>query len=302
MYDRKIVRVYKRLIPKILRDKITILRNSGGLNTIRRNILSYYSSPVGANSDEIKQVLGYLKKKPLRLFPYRFPDKYDASDIKVYHDDQLNLNYVLHQEKRMYFKRSWAINDIRENYTNLLIEQDEDSPHRYLNEKFNINPGFVVADVGAAEGIFSLSIINDVKKIYLFETDTEWIEALRATFCPWIDKIEIVNRFVSDKNTADAISLDEFEKREHVSFDFIKVDIDGAEDMLLKGCHEIFSETRKIKLAVCTYHNAGDELLFSNILKNYNFSVSPSLGYMVFYYDLALSAPYLRRGLLRAIK
>lgn len=278
-----------------------MLRNSGGLNTIRKNILSYYSSQQ-INNVEIKSVLNYLKKNPLKLFPYDFPEKYISSGIKVYHDIGRNLKYVLHEKKRMYFKRSWGINDIQENYTNLLIEQDKDSPHRYLNEQFSIEPNCVVADIGAAEGIFGLSIIQNSKKIYLFETDSEWIEALNATFYPWVDKVVIINKFVSDKNDETNLTLDKFSKDQKVSFDFIKIDVDGAETALLKGCHEILSTAQKIKIAICTYHKSEDEELFKNVFKNYGVSVVTSSGYMIFYYDPNLSAPYLRRGLLRGTK
>ena len=302
MINRRLVDIYKILIPEIFRDKITMIRNSGGLNTIRKNILAYYNTSPETANDEIKKVLNYLRKNPLKLFPYDFPKKYRSSKIKVYHDDERNLKYVLHANKRMYFKTSWSISNIRENYTNLLIEQDKDSPHRYLTENFSIEQNDVVADVGAAEGIFSLSIIQHSKKVYLFETDSEWIKALQATFSPWIDKIEIINQFVSNKNDENNITLDQFSRNQNVCFDFIKIDVDGAEFSMLEGCHEIFSTTKKIKVAICTYHKAEDEAIFRNFFNNYGISVCPSTGYIIFYYDPNLSAPYLRRGLLRAIK
>jgi predicted RNA methylase len=52
---------------------------------------------------------------------------------------------------------------------------------RYTTSVFN-QADDVVADLGAAEGNFSLSIINKVKKIYIFEYDKEWVEALKAPF------------------------------------------------------------------------------------------------------------------------
>ena len=84
------------------------------------------------------------------------------------------------------------------------------SPHRYLTESFTIGQNDVLADIGAAEGNFSLAVIEKVKKIYIFEYDQEWIEALRATFAPWSDKVEIINKFVSDKNDEYHIRFDTF--------------------------------------------------------------------------------------------
>lgn len=242
MINKALVKTYKIIIPGFVRDKIKIMRNAGGLNTLRKNILSYYNAAPEKENDEIKMVINFLKKNPLKLFPYHFPGKYSPSSVKVYVDKERDLHYVLHEGKRMYFKRSWRPNDIRENYTNLLIEQDRNSPHRYLTENFTVGGNEVVADIGAAEGIFSLSVIETAKKIYLFETDKEWIEALQATFIPWNDKTEIINKFVSDKNDEGNISLDKFSACKNVLFDFIKIDVDGAELPLLNGAAKFYRQ------------------------------------------------------------
>lgn len=49
-------------------------------------------------------------------------------------------------------------------YKSVLMEQDEDSPHKYLTKDFNVENSDVVVDVGVAEGNFSLDIIDRVKK------------------------------------------------------------------------------------------------------------------------------------------
>ena len=302
MINRKIVDIYKILVPAFLRNKITLFRNAGGTNTIRKNIINYYSSPGKPNTAEIEMVLAYLRKNPLALFPYNFTAKYQPSAIKVYYDSLIQLNYILHEGKRMYYKQSLGEKAIRENYTNLLIEQDKDSPHCYLTDNFCVEANCIVADVGAAEGIFALSVIEQVKKIYLFEKDQEWIEALQATFAPWSDKVVIVNKFVSDKNDEDNITIDQFCENEGILPDFIKIDVDGAEYDLLNGAHQVLSAIGKLKIAICTYHQSGDEDLFKDLFKKYNIDALPSNGYMIFFYDPLLSAPYLRRGLLRGTK
>ena len=96
--------------------------------------------------------------------------------------------------------------------------------------------------------------------------------------------------------------MDEFVKAHKVSLTIMKIDVDGSELLLLKGCREILSNSDKIKMAICTYHAAEDEETFRGIFWDYGIAVSPSKGYMIFYYDENLSAPYLRRGLLRASK
>ena len=294
--------MYKNIVPKKIKNRITMLRNAGGLDTIRKKILRLYDSPEKDLDGEIKAVLTFLKKNPLKLFPYRFPDRYKASTVKVYTDVSNQMMYVLHENKRLYFKRSWSKKDIRENYNNLRIEQDENSPHRYLNEGFKLAPFSIVADVGAAEGIFALSVIEEAESIFIFESDTEWIEALRETFKPWSSKVTIINKYVSDIDNEHNITLDDFAKNNNIRFDFIKIDVDGVEHLLLKGAIKTLSNSVRLKIVICTYHKAEDEKLFSRILNDFSFSVAHSDGYMIFYYDSTLSAPFLRRGVLRANK
>jgi len=38
------------------------------------------------------------------------------------------------------------------------------------------------------------------------------------------------------------------------------------------------------------------------LLKDYGFRITPSKGYMIHYYDKKMKAPYLRRGLIRAVR
>ena len=58
------------------------------------------------------------------------------------------------------------------------MEQDKRSPHFY-GIKENILPQTVFVDVGAAEGLISLEIIEKVKEVYIFESDTAWVNALK---------------------------------------------------------------------------------------------------------------------------
>jgi hypothetical protein len=180
-------------------------------------------------------------------------------------------------------------------------EQDINSPHRYLTDSFTANHNDVLADIGAAEGNFSLAVIDKIRKVYIFEYDKEWIEALRATFAPWPDKVEIISKFVSDKNDESNIRFDTFfESRKDINF--LKIDVDGAEAIVLNSCDEVFKTPMPFKIALCTYHKNDDEKDFTSLLKNYGFTVAPSKGYMINYYDKKMKAPYLRRGLVRATK
>jgi predicted RNA methylase len=211
------------------------------------------------------------------------------------------MHYVLQDGKRLYFKKRWKEKRIKRAYCDLVREQDLRSPHRYLTESFTIGNEDVLADIGAAEGNFSLAVVDKVRKIYLFEYDHEWTEALRATFAPWPEKVEIISKYVSDHNDSSHVRFDTFfENKKDITF--LKIDVDGAESDVLKSCNEVLSTNQHFKIALCTYHKNDDEKDFTFLLENYGFKVTPSKGYMIHYYDKKMKAPYLRRGLIRAVR
>ncbi|MFN5423395.1 MAG: FkbM family methyltransferase [bacterium] len=286
--------LYRVVVPKPIRTKIL-------LNSLRKKIPAFHEAdPSFVNDPERKEVIEFVKKNGVEVFPYSFTEQYVESDIDVFLDEQSGMRYVLMDGKRLYFKKRWTASRIRRSFHDLSLEQDNKSPHRYLSEDFKLADGDVLADVGAAEGNFSLSVIEAVKKVYLFESDPEWIEALKKTFEPWREKVEIIPKFISDKNDARNYTGDNFFADKELNF--LKIDVDGGERKLLKGFDDILSQRTNLKIALCTYHQHDDEIEFSALLRNKGFSVTPSRGYMIFYYDKKLKAPYLRRALLRAVK
>jgi hypothetical protein len=137
--------------------------------------------------------------------------------------------------------------------------------------------------------------------LYIFEYDHEWIQALKATFSPWADKVEIINKYISDSDDGSHVRLDTFHKNKN-DITFLKIDVDGAEASVLKSCNEVFNTQKPLKVALCTYHKNNDENDFTLLLKNFGFSIATSKGYMIHYYDKKMKAPYLRRGLIRAVR
>jgi hypothetical protein len=287
--------IYRILVPKPVRT--CILKKS-----LRKKIITLLSSlsPEKIN-DEQKEILKYLESNPVRIFPYPFHYEYSPDKIEVLFDQEKGMRYVMQEGKRLYFKKRWGVKRIRRAFSDLSREQDINSPHRYLTDSFTITSNDVLADIGAAEGNFSLSVIERVKKIYLFEYDKEWDEALRATFGPWAEKVEIINKYVADFNDSSHIALDDFYVQKK-DLTFLKIDVDGAESIVLNSCNKIFNSDTPFKVALCTYHKNNDEEDFITLLKRHGFRVTPSKGYMINYYDKKLKDPYLRRGLIRAVR
>lgn len=291
--------LYRAFIPESIRWKVIHSKKNREDDKIKKQILNYYKLNPSTDS-EINEALKFLSDNPISVFPYDFFLKYKNLEVKVFIDSENQLPYVFHSEKKLYFKKSWTNEHIIDAYRFLLAEQDEQSAHCYLKDTYILSPNSIVVDIGAAEGIFALNEIENIKHIYLIETDLEWIEALIATYKPWENKITIINKFISSVDDDHNLRLDTyFEKIEKI--DFLKIDVDGAEQDLINGAH--YSIANKVeKLAICTYHKTNDNKDFSKYLLENNFSIENSKGYMLFYFDSNFESPYFRRGLIKAIK
>lgn len=292
---RFLFNLYRIVVPKPLRT-IILKRN------IRKKILDQYGLlPENELNEDQKEIVDYLRANQVSIFPYHFQDNYRPDLISVFSDPSTGMKYVVQEGKKLYFKKRWNEKRIRKSYSELSNEQDLKSPHRYKTSVFQPGPDDVVADIGAAEGNFSLSIADKVKKVYLFEYDREWIEALNVTFAGWKEKVEIIPRYVADFDDEMHIRMDTF-FRTHNDITFMKIDVDGYERKVMEGCRGLLESKIPLKIAICTYHKSDDEKEFMKLLQDHGFNISASRGYMINYYDKKLKAPWLRRGLIRAVR
>ena len=217
-------------------------------------------------------------------------------------DEQHKLYYVYHQGHKLYISRSYKTREsVRDYYRSILLEQDKRSPHRYMNENFNVNTGDVVVDIGVAEGNFSLEIIQRVSKIYMIEADDNWIEALKLTFAPFENKVIIIKGFMSSYNEGKLITLDSVI---HEPVNFIKMDIEGNEWDGLRGAVKVLQISGDVKMAICAYHSDFDQELIENFLSKHNFEFEHSSGYMWFPTKLRQTyvSTSLNRGIIRAYR
>ena len=153
--------------------------------------------------------------------------------------------------------------------------------------------GDVVVDCGSSDGLWALSIIEKVKKIYLIEPQKEFVHALERNFTRYVKAGKAVifeyaigsldgycniiranpadlNGVIkyNEKGTVVLRCLDSLFKDESISF--IKADIEGFEMDLLKGAREVIRRDRP-KLALTVYHASNDW----NTMKDYVLSLVP---------------------------
>ena len=295
--------LYKKIFPQTLRTRFDILRQDAFLKNIRLNILDFYKvHPPSPENHQILEVLSFLKKNPLHMFPYDFIYKYSSQEVEVHKDEDSYYDYVIYDKKRLFYPLGWTSENIKYSYSFSCLEQDSESPHSYASSAFSYNEDDIAVDAGAAEGNFSLSIVDKVKKLYIFECSEGWIGPLRKSFEPWREKVEIIPLRLSKKVTSDSTTLDQFFAEKNALPTILKIDVDGGEKDLLSGASRILRESDKLKISLCTYHQKNDFREFKALLEKLEFKVHSSKGYMIFYLDEPLKEPYLRKALLFAAK
>ena len=192
--------------------------------------------------------------------------------------------------------------DIQTLYNNVVnIEQDVRSPHCYFTKTYGIDYGDIVVDCGASEGFFSIDKINIIKHLYLFEPDERWVEPLKATYAPWINKVSIITKYLSSETDEQCTTLDEFFKNKELPT-MIKMDVEGFEKNILDGAKNLLTSDKLCKIVACVYHHADDEKILSEIMTEHGFNVTISEGYTFLSLDFkdgARCPPYLRHGVIR---
>lgn len=252
--------------------------------------------------EEASAVLAYLENHILDVFNYPFVEKYFHVEADIGFDEQAGLFYVRHKSFRMYMARRFDTEKkVLQYYQSILTEQDESSPHKYLDSNFSVSDGDVVVDVGTAEGNFALEVLDKASKLYLVEAEDDWVEALQYTFADYQDKVVIIQGYASDHTDGNKLALDDVIKEK---VQFIKMDIEGWEVKALAGASRLIEASAGMKCAVCAYHNSEDEKLICDIAKKYGFKIDVTKGYMYYPidYEQRYYNPVLRRGIVRLKK
>lgn len=261
-----------------------------------------------SSDPDIQLALRYLSEKPnaKEMFPYALTKT--AGSIECHYDNQEGLPYVIHKGHRLYFPKRYKKEHV-EWYYRFAIESDdivgdgfrERSPHQYVSKGYPVEEGAVLVDAGAAEGLFSLEMINKIKKAYLVECDPQWEKPLRCTFKPWNDKVEIILKKLSNNDDGDNVSLQTLLKKEQRESLFIKMDIEGSEIGTLQGAkEELTNRESPVTLACCTYHREQDYDAIHSFFYEIGYQSEVSKGYVLTNLNDGNGIYTFRHGVLRA--
>lgn len=271
------------------------IRESYMLNTIPR----LYKDN---QNEELERCIAYAKVHGPQMYCYPEVKEQHYGEKDVFYDEEAGLYYVYWNEKRMYLKRSMSDKEKVMSYVNNSHwEQSRKSPHRYLDEEFQVSEGGVVLDIGGAEGNFSLSVIERASKIFVFECEEEWLEALRYTFREYEDKVKVIPKYVSKIDSDTEITLDTFARENKLQkIEMIKMDIEGAEIDVLHGATSLLSEKVVNKWAVCVYHRVDDAEKIEKILTEYEQKYAKGYIMSAVWRLFDLKYPYWVKGVMRA--
>lgn len=275
------------------------------LGLLKRQIISYYSVNPEA-SFRFQNEIEFLIHNDELIFPY--PQTKKLKNIKSGIDNSTRMPYIIHNGKRLYFPNNMAESLAISTYKNFIETEcilgggfREKAPHQYESKTFYVNDGDILLDIGCAEALFALEHIEKVKKVYLIESNPYWADALKATFAPYNNKVTFINKLISDTDSDTCTTLASLLKNDISESIFIKMDIEGYEQMVLKSSIDFLSTLKNIKIACCTYHRQNDFVEISALLNNNGFQIEASDGYMV-YPQGGLQPPYFRNGILRCKK
>jgi hypothetical protein len=261
---------------------------------LRRLVEEYHAH---SSDPEVREVVAYLRQRPTLKLPlnarppYDFVDAITPESVQVEQDDSSGYPYVLVQRNRIYFPKELSWDFIRESVAIARWEQHAGSPHEYLPEGFQIDQGDRAVLAGASDGIFALSIVERVSKVYLFEPEPKWHRPLELTTRQWAGRVEIVPKYLGGVDERDTVTLDHFMMGKG-ELNYLQADVEGAEESLLRGAARTIRETSRLRMSICCYHNHDDARRIADLMRTYGLQVGYSRGYFV----MGLREPYLRRG------
>ena len=151
--------------------------------------------------------------------------------------------------------------------------------HYYQKKHTEVGHGEIILDIGTAEGLMPLTVIERCEHVYMIEPSTAFCKTLARTFRAYSEKATILNYAVGNEDGT--INFDEnsiqgtvasqesahtsaieirkidsiFKNNERITY--LKADIEGYEEEMLRGAAETIRRN-KPKIAITTYHDQND--------------------------------------------
>ncbi len=159
--------------------------------------------------------------------------------------------------------------------------------HYYQKRNTTVAEQEILLDVGAAEGLFSLTVAPRCKQIILVEPNEVFYTALQHSFAPYSGKTTIYKTAVgntegfvnfADNHLAGQVTekggvavpitrIDQLIQKDQ-PITFLKADIEGFEYEMLQGARETIIRN-KPKIAITTYHDENNAQAIIDLVLSY---------------------------------
>lgn len=165
---------------------------------------------------------------------------------------------------------------------------DKNDWHYYQKFHTEILDQEVILDIGTAEGLLPLTVIDRVRKIIMIEPSTYFCKSLEKTFELFAEKIKIIHTavgkeegelYLNESSLSSGISHNKDGQKIKVStvdqlvdkderITYLKADIEGFEYEMLLGAKDTI-QRNKPKIAITTYHQANKHQEIIDLVKSY---------------------------------
>ena len=259
---------------------------------MRRIKILFFWLFVNKNNVTFQELTKFLLKPKVKEIAKKFIKK-----IEIEEDYIISFYSFDH---KLYWPQYFPINRLDQVVAETF---DIDDWHYYQKQHTEVTQNEIILDIGTAEGLFPLKVIDKCKHVYMIEPSKIFYDCLQKSFIEFSDKTTIFNTAVGNEDGI--ISFDEnslngmvsFENNEHSNkisihkidtlfknnekITYLKADIEGFEQEMLKGAEQTIKRN-KPKIAITTYHtqNNPDEIIaiIKGYVPEYNYYVKGVYG------------------------
>jgi FkbM family methyltransferase len=244
---------------------------------MRRLFVIFYWLFKSRNNVGLKEMIGFLLKPKVQAIAGTFIR--NIVKEKDFHVISLNdLKYPL------YWPGAYPVSGIYQVVTETFDKHDW---HYYQKDHTKVSANDVLLDVGAAEGLFALTVVDICKQVFLVEPNDHFVNALQKTFAGHQQKVTIFNVAVgeqegvisfdenslsgkieegrSDKSSKRVATIDNLLPA-GTRITYLKADVEGYELKMLKGAGKTIS-SNKPKIVVTSYHTENDHKEIVSFIK-----------------------------------
>lgn len=243
---------------------------------MRRFKILFFWIFINKNNISFSELLSFLFKPTIGTIAAK--EIKQISKREVY---EVEFNRLRH---KLYWPAGFTINRLHQ----VIAETfDINDWHYYQKEHTKVEPGDILLDIGTAEGLFPLTVIDICSHIYMVEPGRIFNTCLENTFFEHKEKVTIYNVAVGnydgeiyfDENSLDgkvstenSVTKTDIKKIDSLignkKITYLKADIEGFEEEMLKGAEQTIKQN-KPKIAITTYHTENDPEKIIAIIKGF---------------------------------